>query len=492
MARILSLDQGTTSSRALVFTETGEVAGIAQQEFTQHFPQPGWIEHDAEEIWASQLAVVEGAMAEAGRGGFQAIGITNQRETTVVWDRSTGKPIHPAIVWQDRRTAAHCESLKGDGHESLFRRATGLVVDPYFSGTKVHWLLENVDGARAKAEAGELAFGTIDSWLIWKLTAGGTHAIDATNASRTLLYDIHRGDWNDEILAVLNIPRAMLPTVVASSGIIAEATIEPVKGVPIAGVAGDQQAALFGQACFEPGLAKNTYGTGCFLLMNTGTEAIESQNQLLTTIAWQIGDEVTYALEGSVFIGGAVVQWLRDGLGLIDGAPEIEALAASVDSADGVVFVPAFTGLGAPHWSPNTRGMITGLTRGTTAAHLARAALESIAFQVADLVDAMRQDASLPMTELRVDGGASANRLLLQLQANILGCAVVRPSQVESTALGAAYLAGLATGVWASRSDIAEHWAVDERVEPAGDADDIAAARAAWSRSVQSAIAHGS
>lgn len=492
MARILSLDQGTTSSRALVFTESGEVAGLARQEFTQHFPRPGWVEHDAEEIWASQLAVIEGALADAGAGGLEAIGITNQRETTVVWDRSTGEPIHPAIVWQDRRTASYCESLTAGGHASLFRAVTGLVIDPYFSGTKVRWLLENVDSARAKAEAGELAFGTIDSWLIWKLTGGGTHVIDATNASRTLLYDIHRGDWSGEILDVLDIPRALLPDVVPSSGVVAEAAVDPLKGVPIAGIAGDQQAALFGQACFEPGLAKNTYGTGCFLLMNTGSEAIASKNQLLTTIAWQIGDEVTYALEGSVFIGGAVVQWLRDGLGLIDSAPEIEGLAASVACAEGVVFVPAFAGLGAPHWAPNARGMITGLTRGTTSAHLARAALESIAFQVADLVDAMRQDASLPMAELRVDGGASANRLLLRLQADVLGCPVVRPTQIESTALGAAYLAGLATGVWASQRDIAEQWAVDLRMEPAGVAADVAAARAAWNRAVQSAIVHGS
>ena len=492
MGHILTLDQGTTSSRALVISPHGKSLGTAQKEFPQYYPRPGWVEHDAREIWSTQTEVIEKVLAtpQIRSGDLDAIGITNQRETTVLWDRKTGEPIHPAIVWQDRRTASACEGLRDDGHLDMFRNATGLVLDPYFSGTKIRWLLDRVPVAQSRAREGELAFGTIDSWLIWKLTDGEMHVIDDTNASRTLLYNLHTNDWDDELLAILDIPRALLPTIVPSSGVITEASWGPLRGVPIAGIAGDQQAALFGQACTMPGLAKNTYGTGCFLLMNTGSEPVTSGHQLLTTVAWRIGNQVTYALEGSVFSGGAVVQWLRDGLGLFPSAPDIEAMAQSVDNTGGVVFVPAFTGLGAPHWQPHARGTISGITRGTTAAHLARAALESIAFQVADLMDCMAHNTDMVLSELRVDGGASANNLLLQIQADVLNVPVVRPQQIESTAMGAAFLAGLATGVWDSTDDISGQWTEGHRATPAVDPGRMQVSREAWRHAVNATIAH--
>jgi glycerol kinase len=467
MRCILALDQGTTSSRAIVFDETGAIRGSAQQEFRQIFPQPGWVEHDATEIWATQSGVMHEALAKAGvtARDVAAIGITNQRETTVVWDRATGRPLANAIVWQDRRTAAFCDSLRAAGKAQLIADRTGLVIDAYFSGTKLKWLLDSIPGARDRARRGELAFGTIDSWLVYQLSDGKTHVTDASNASRTLLYDIRRGEWDDELLALFDVPREVLPRVVDSSGVCAETLLDGVR-VPIAGIAGDQQAALFGQACLAPGLAKNTYGTGCFLLLNTGTNAVASQNNLVTTVAWKRGARIDYALEGSVFIGGAVVQWLRDGLQVIRAAADVEALAASVPDNGGVYFVPAFTGLGAPHWDPHARGSIFGLTRGATAGHLARAALESIAFQSADVLDAMQKDSGTTLSELRVDGGATANDLLMQIQADVLGVPVVRPQVLETTALGAAYLAGLAVGYWKSDDDIARNWRVDRRFEP--------------------------
>ena len=495
MAFVLALDQGTTSSRAIVFDRGGNIRGAAQAEFAQHFPQGGWVEHDADEIWSSQRAVVDGALTRAGvtARDILAIGITNQRETTVVWERATGKPIAPAIVWQDRRTAGTCDALRAAGHAALFQRKTGLVLDAYFSGTKVKWLLDHVPGARERAKAGELAFGTIDTWLIWKLSNGAAHVTDASNASRTLLYDIRRGDWDDELLSLLDVPRAMLPRVVPSSDIVAHTEIDGVR-IPIAGIAGDQQAALFGQACHSPGMAKNTYGTGCFLLMNTGGEAIASRNNLLTTVAWRLsaanGDEeppLQYALEGSVFIGGAVVQWLRDGLKIIKSASEIEALAASVPDSGGVVLVPAFAGLGAPHWDPYARGSLFGITRGTTSAHLARAALDAIALQSADVLDAMQADSGITLSELRVDGGASANNLLMQRQADLLGVPVVRPKVVETTALGAAYLAGLATGYWQGPADIEANWQVDRRFEPQMNDSERKSLRARWDEGVSRA-----
>jgi glycerol kinase len=467
MQYVIALDQGTTSSRAIVFDRAGGIRGVAQREFRQIFPQPGWVEHDATEIWASQSGVLHEALAMAGAGArdLAAIGITNQRETTVVWERATGRPIANAIVWQDRRTASLCDELRLAGHAPLFARKTGLVLDAYFSGTKLRWLLDNVDGARARAERGELAFGTIDTWLIWNLTGGRVHCTDPSNASRTLLFDIHACAWDDELLVLLDVPRAMLPQVVPSSGVCASASIDGAD-IPIAGIAGDQQAALFGQACLAPGMAKNTYGTGCFLLLNTGNEVVASRNNLLTTIAWQRGGVTDYALEGSVFIGGAVVQWLRDEMRFIDSSAEIEALAASVPDSGGVVLVPAFTGMGAPHWDPQARGAIVGITRGTGRAHIARAALESIAYQSADVLDAMRKDSGERLQELRVDGGAAANDLLMQFQADILGVPVVRPKVLETTALGAAYLAGLAVGLWPSREALAAHWEVGRRFEP--------------------------
>ena len=485
MSFVLALDQGTTSSRAILFDRGARAHATAQQEFRQIFPHPGWVEHDATEIWATQSGVLHEALAKArvGARDIAAIGITNQRETTVLWERATGRPLANAIVWQDRRTAGLCDELRADGLAPLFAQKTGLVLDAYFSGTKVRWLLDHVDGARARAERGELAFGTIDSWLVWQLTGGRVHCTDASNASRTLLFNIHTCDWDDELLRVLNVPRALLPVVVPSSGVCGHATIAGVD-VPIAGIAGDQQAALFGQACLTPGLAKNTYGTGCFLLLNTGSLAVASRNNMLTTVAWQRGGQLDYALEGSVFIGGAVVQWLRDGLQIIRHASDVEALAASVPDNGGVYLVPAFAGLGAPHWDAYARGAMFGLTRGATRGHLARAALEAIAFQSADVLAAMEKDADIRLTELRVDGGAAANNLLMQFQADVLGVPVVRPQVLETTALGAAYLAGLATGYWKSTADIGANWRIDRRFEPAMPMDRVAELRAGWDKAV--------
>jgi glycerol kinase len=486
---VLALDQGTTSSRAIVFDHDGSIRAVAQREFRQIFPRSGWVEHDPQEIWRTQLATARDALAKAElrAADVAAIGITNQRETTVVWDKQTGQPIHNAIVWQDRRTAGFCDELKAAGHEELIQRRAGLVIDAYFSGSKVRWLLDHVPGARARAERGELAFGTIDSWLVWNLTAGARHVTDASNASRTMLYDL-RGGWSDELLRVLDVPRAMLPEVRASSEVYAE-TAPGLFDAPIeiAGIAGDQQAALFGQNCRERGLAKNTYGTGCFMLMNIGSEPMLSRHKLLTTVAWQRAGRTDYALEGSVFVGGAVVQWLRDGLGLIQSSAEIERLAASVPDCGGVYLVPAFAGLGAPHWDQYARGTITGLTRGTTAAHLARAALEGIAFQVADVLEVMKQDSGLAMNGLRVDGGASANNLLLQFQADLLQVPVVRPKVIETTALGAAYLAGLAVGFWKDDRDVERAWQVERTFEPALEADEAAHRRARWQEALRRA-----
>ena len=483
---VLALDQGTTSSRAMVFDHAGNVRSMAQVEFRQIFPQPGWVEHDPMEIWSTQSGVLHAALAKAQVSAHEiaAIGITNQRETTVLWERATGRPIANAIVWQDRRTAPFCDTLREAGHEPAITAKTGLVVDAYFSGSKIRWLLDNVPGARARAERGELAFGTIDSWLVWKLSGGSVHVTDATNASRTMLFDIHRGEWDDELLALFNVPQALLPVVVPSSEVCAHADIGGVR-LPIAGIAGDQQAALFGQACHSPGLAKNTYGTGCFMLLNTGKEAVASRNRLLTTVAWRRDGSTDYALEGSVFVAGAAVQWLRDGLGLVRHASEIEALAASVPDTGGVYMVPAFTGLGAPHWDAQARGGIFGLTRGTTGAHIARAALESIAYQSADVLQAMQNDAGLMLAELRVDGGATANNLLMQFQADLLGVPVVRPKVAETTALGAAYLAGLAVGFWNDTAEVAANWQVDRRFEPAMSRDNAIALTAGWVRAVQ-------
>lgn len=496
---VLALDQGTTSSRAILYDPSGTPVASAQKEFRQQFPQPGWVEHDANEIWASQHEVMLAAISKAGARpeDIAAIGITNQRETTVVWDRATGKPIANAIVWQDRRTAGLCDELKAAGKAGLIQKKTGLVLDAYFSGTKLKWLLDNVSGAQARALNGELCFGTIDTWLIWNLTGGKVHATDPSNASRTLLFNIHSNDWDDELLALLDIPRAVLPQVRPSSGAFGEALIEGV-AVPIAGDAGDQQAALFGQGCHAPGMAKNTYGTGCFLLLNTGEVAVSSSNKLLTTTAWQLSDFASpgkgsqprgcspqYALEGSVFIGGAVVQWLRDGLRAIKTAADVEALAAEVPDSGGVYLVPAFAGLGAPHWDPYARGAMFGLTRGSGITHVARAALESIAFQSADVLTAMEKDAGLKLTELRVDGGATANNLLMQIQADLLGVPVVRPKVLETTALGAAYLAGLAVGFWQDAGDIQRNWQVDRVFEPTLSRDRAGEMMAGWAKAVE-------
>ncbi len=484
---VLALDQGTTSSRAIVFDRRGRIVSSAQKELTQIFPRPGQVEHDPAEIWSSQAGVAAEAVARAGlsAGDVAAIGITNQRETAIVWERGTGRPVHNAIVWQDRRTAGFCDRLRAAGHEPLFRRKTGLVLDSYFSGTKVRWILDHVEGARARAERGDLCFGTVDSWLLWQLTGGALHVTDATNASRTLMYDIHAGDWDAELLDVLGVPRAMLPEVRASSEVYGP-TATPLlsRPIPIAGIAGDQQAALFGQRCTEPGMVKNTYGTGCFLLLNTGERAVPPGNGLLTTVAWKIGEKIEYALKGSVFVTGAVVQWLRDGLKLIRSADEVEALASTVPDNGGVYLVPAFAGLGAPHWDPYARGTIVGLTRGTTAGHLARAALEGIAFQVADVLEAMKADSGIDPSELRVDGGAAVNDLLMQFQADLLGIPVVRPKVFETTALGAATLAGLATGFWESEAEIRDHWREDRRFEPAMPAGTAARLRAGWERAL--------
>jgi len=487
MKAILALDQGTTSSRGIVFGHDGSIIAVAQKEFQQIFPQSGWVEHDANEIWQTQLETAKGALAKAGMtaADIAGIGITNQRETTLIWDRKTGEPIHNAIVWQDRRTAEFCDGLKAAGHTQLIQERTGLVIDAYFSGSKVRWLLDNVPGARARAERGELAFGTMDSWLVWKLTNGAKHIIDPTNASRTMLYNL-RGDWDDELLGILGVPRPLLPEVRSSSEVYAETTLLG-GSIKIAGIAGDQQAALFGQNCFERGTAKNTYGTGCFMLMNIGTEPQISKQKLLTTVAWKIGNRTEYALEGSVFIGGAVVQWLRDGLGIIKTSKEVEELAATVPSAGGVYLVPAFAGLGAPYWDQYARGTITGLTRGTTRAHIARAALDGIAFQVADVLEVMKQDSGIAMSALRVDGGASANDMLMQFQADILQAPVVRPKVIETTALGAAYLAGLATGFWKDRSEVTKAWQVDRTFEPQMTADKAAHRRARWKQALERA-----
>ena len=492
MPFVLALDQGTTSSRAIVFDEHANVRGLAQQELGQIYPQPGWVEHDPLEIWHGQLACARLAVERAGIGAREiaAIGITNQRETTLLWDRASGEPLANAIVWQDRRTADTCAALKAAGHEAAVRTKTGLVLDPYFSATKLKWLLDTLPDARERARRGELAFGTVDSWLVWRLSGGKLHVSDISNASRTALLDIATGEWDDELLALFDIPRALLPRVVRSSGVVG-ATDPALFGVeiPIAGIAGDQQAALFGQGCHEPGHAKNTYGTGCFLLMHTGAERIESANGLITTCAARTGDAIEYALEGSVFNAGAVVQWLRDGLGIIGASNEVEALAASVPDAGGVYFVPAFTGLGAPWWDADAQGTIVGLTRGSTRAHIARAALEAIAFQSADLVRAMARDANAALPDLRVDGGATANDLLMQFQADLLGCTVLRPRVQETTALGAAYLAGLATGVWPDEAAIAAQWQVERRFEPAMTREDASNRIGQWRAAISTAKA---
>ena len=490
MAHLLALDQGTTSSRAIVFDEAGTIVAVAQRKFEQHFPQSGWVEHDAAGIWATQHEVATEALATAKlkASDVAALGITNQRETVVVWDRASGQPIHHAIVWQDRRTAPLCDQLRADGREAMVREKTGLLLDPYFSATKIAWLLDHVAGARKKAEAGELACGTIDAWLVYNLTAGRLHLTDASNASRTLLMNIHTGDWDDELLKCFGVPRAMLPEIRSSSEVYGEVTApKELAGIKIAGIAGDQQAALFGQACYAAGMTKNTYGTGCFMLMNTGPQPTASQHKLLTTVAWRLGNQLEYALEGSVFVGGAVVQWRRDRLGLIKSSADVEALANTVADNGDVYLVPAFTGLGAPEWDPYARGTIVGITRGTNAGHLARAAIESIAFQVADLADAMRDDAATELPELRVDGGAAANDMLLQLQADILQSPVERPRVIETTALGAAYLAGLAAGVWKSRDEIGAKWQLNRRFEPKMSADEAASLRSRWTAAVERA-----
>jgi glycerol kinase len=485
---ILALDQGTTSSRAIVFAEDGSVRAMAQQEFRQIFPQPGWVEHDPEEIWASQLAVARRALAQAGLKAtdIAALGIANQRETSIVWERKSGRPVHNAIVWQDRRTADACAGLTRRGKTNAVRSKTGLVLDPYFSATKLTWLLDTVPGLRLRAERGELAFGTVDSWLAWKLSDGALHVTDVSNASRTMLYNIHAGDWDEALLALFRIPRALLPRVLPSSHPYGESA-KKIFGasIPIGGIAGDQQAALFGQACHDPGMAKNTYGTGCFMLLNTGARAVPSAGGLLTTRCAQRGAKPRYALEGSVFIAGAVVQWLRDGLGIIRASNEIEALAASVVDSGGVYLVPAFAGLGAPHWDAYARGTILGLTRGSTQAHIARAALEAIAFQSAEVLQSMQQDAGIALKELRVDGGAAVNDTLMQFQADILGVPVVRPKVLETTALGAAYLAGLAAGVWKDTAAISRQWEVGRRFEPAMRRDQAEARMVGWRRALK-------
>lgn len=488
---VMALDQGTTSSRAIVFDRRGLPVASHQQEFRQIYPQPGWVEHDPQDLWRTQLACAQAALKAAGIAArdLAAIGIANQRETTLLWERASGAALGPAIVWQDRRTAAVCATLRAQGREAQVAAATGLLLDPYFSGTKLAWLLDHVPGARARAERGELAFGTVDSWLLWQLTGGAVHATDVSNASRTLLLNLHTLTWDDELLALFNVPRAVLPQVVPSSALLGQTRADLLGApVPITGIAGDQQAATFGQACFAAGMAKNTYGTGCFMLMNVGAAPQPSANRLLATALWQrAGAPAAYALEGSVFVGGAVVQWLRDGLQLFGRAEEVEALAAQVPDSGGVMLVPAFTGLGAPYWDAQARGLMIGMTRGTTKAHVARAALESIALQSADVLAAMQKDAQQPITQLRADGGAARNDLLMQMQADLSGVPVVRPRVTETTALGAAYLAGLATGVWASQEEIAALWQVDRRFEPAIDEDARAERLTRWQRAVQRA-----
>jgi glycerol kinase len=488
---ILALDQGTTSSRAILFNEAGQPVAAAQQEFPQIFPRPGWVEHNPNDIWRTQRDVARAVLDQQkiGASEVEAIGITNQRETTLIWDRKTGEPVHNAIVWQCRRTAALCDAIKADGFDQTIRAKTGLVTDPYFSGTKVAWLLENVPGLRQRAEAGDLAFGTVDTWLVWNLSGGKLHITDPSNASRTLLYNIYSGGWDDDILAYLHIPRSLLPEVRPSSEVYGE-TVGHILGaeVPLAGIAGDQQAAMFGQVCLSPGMAKNTYGTGSFVLMNTGEQGVPSQSGLLTTIAWQIGDQpVVYALEGSIFITGAAVQWLRDGLQIIESAPEVESLAASVESAEGVYFVPAFVGLGAPHWDPYARGTLVGMTRGTTRAHIARATLNAIALQSKDVLDAMHSDSGIALSALRVDGGAATNDLLMQIQADLLGVPVQRPAVTETTALGAAYLAGLAVYFWPDVVALSDQWTVERTFEPRMSDEERSALVAGWQRAVERA-----
>lgn len=487
MPHVLALDEGTTSCRAVVFDESGAVCGLSQQEFQQQFPEPGWVEHDANEIWTAQLAVARDALSKASlkASDLAAIGITNQRETTVVWDRQTGQPIGNAIVWQDRRTAGACEKLRRDGASAMVMERTGLVLDAYFSATKIAWILDHVAGARQRAEEGKLAFGTIDSWLIWKLTNGKSHLTDVTNASRTLLFNIQTRQWDDELLRLFNVPRSVLPDVCDSSIVVAELAADLLgSSVPIAGIAGDQQAALFGQLCTEPGATKTTYGTGCFMLQSTGDKALMSRNQLITTIAAALPGQKGYALEGSVFIGGAVVQWLRDALGVIKASADIRKLASSVPDSGGVVFVPAFAGLGAPYWDSNSRGMMIGLTRGSTAAHIARAAVEAIAHQVADLVEAMQADSGTRLKAMRVDGGATCDDLLMQFQADLLGVPLIRPAVTEITSRGAAFLAGLATGVWKGLPDLQKLDQIDHRFEPQLSAKLVAASRERWRRAV--------
>ena len=484
---ILALDQGTSSSRAILFDKTGQPKAVSQKEFTQIFPKPGWVEHNPKEIWSSQASVIAETISAEGINGsnIAAIGITNQRETTIVWDAESGEPIYNAIVWQDRRTSAYCDTLKKDGRADLIRSKTGLIIDAYFSATKIRWILENVPGARRKAEEGRLRFGTVDTWLIWNLTRGEVHVTDVSNASRTMLFNIHTLDWDDELLRLFGVPKSMLPQIKSSSEIYGKT-----KGtlfayeVPIAGIAGDQQAALFGQMCTEPGSVKNTYGTGCFMLMNSGERPIMSANKLLTTVAWKIGDKVTYALEGSIFVAGSVIQWLRDGLGIIRSSSEAEPLAASVPDNGGVYFVPALTGLGAPYWDQYATGTLFGITRGTKAGHIVRAALEGIAFQTMDIVNAMQKDAGITLKELKVDGGASRNNLLMQFQADILGTSVIRPQVTETTALGAAYLAGLATGYWGSIEEIRSLWAIDKEFTPSSSDDEVKRLKDGWKNAV--------
>jgi len=488
---ILSFDQGTTSSRAIVFDKKGAIISVAQKEFTQIFPQPGWVEHDANEIWSTQLGVAAEAITKAGLTvkNIAAIGITNQRETTVVWDKHTGMPIHHAIVWQDRRTASFCDELKAAGKHTWIQQKTGLVVDAYFSATKVKWILDQVPGARAKAEKGELCFGTIDSWLLWKLTNGQVHATDVSNASRTMLFNIHSLAWDEELLTLFDVPAAILPELRSSSEIYGHTQhVLTAHSIPIAGIAGDQQAALFGQMCTQPGMVKNTYGTGCFMLMNTGEKAVPSTNNLLTTVAWKVNGVTQYALEGSVFIAGAVVQWLRDGLKIIRTSAEVETLAAEVSGSDGVYVVPAFAGLGAPYWNQHARGTIVGITRGTTGAHFARAALDSIAYQTMDVLKAMEADAGIAIKELRVDGGATANNLLMQFQSDLLHTKVIRPTVVETTALGAAYLAGLAVGYWSSTDEIQEQWQMERVFSPSMPEEERTQLSEGWKRAINTTI----
>lgn len=489
---VLALDQGTTSSRAIIFDHGGNIISLAHKEFNQIYPQAGWVEHDPEEIWSSQFSVFAEVLAKSNIALSQlaGIGITNQRETTLVWERSSSKPIYNAIVWQDRRTAPYCDRLKEEGLHPLIQQKTGLVIDAYFSATKLRWILDNVPGARDKADRGDLAFGTVDTWLAWKLSNGSLHITDVSNASRTMLMNIHTCEWDEELLRIFNIPLSVLPEINPSSKIYG-ATEAVVKNsnIPIAGIAGDQHAALFGQMCIQPGMVKNTYGTGCFMLMNTGEKAVTSKNNLLTTVAWKLNDKVEYALEGSIFIAGAVVQWLRDGLQIIRSSAEIETLASQVTDTDGVYMVPAFTGLGAPHWNPYARGTLFGLTRGTTSAHIARAALESIAYQTTDVLKAMESDSGITIKELRVDGGATVNNLLMQFQSDILQVPVIRPTVYETTALGAAYLAGLAVGYWNDTNDIQQQWQADKKFVPNIAGDDVAPLIKGWQRAVTASIA---